>query len=168
MFLAIPKLIAKANLIMHTIQELLSLLVSFFLCTSFIAQPPEGKIETDRPDQTESPFIVPRNYFQFEFGLNMEKDKLQGVNTTTFVLPTGLLKYGIKENVEFRLEFQSFTSRRRNDLIKKTSLLLEPVELGFKARLWEEKGALPIDGKWAGYFEVFGFNKQRKNTTALY
>jgi len=102
-----------------------------------------SKIETDRPDQTESPFIVPKNYFQFEFGLNMENDRIERINTTTFVLPTGLLKYGINENVEFRLEFQSFTSRRRNDLIKKSSLALEPVEVGFKASLWEEKGVLP-------------------------
>ncbi len=62
---------------MHPIQKLLSLLFSFVLCTSLSAQPPEGKIETDRPDQTESPFIVPRNYFQLEFGLNMEKYKVQ-------------------------------------------------------------------------------------------
>lgn len=73
----------------------------------------------------------------------MGKDKAEGINITTFVLPTSLLKYGINENGKFRVEFQSFTSRRRNDLIKNSTLLLEPVEVGFKARLWEEKGALP-------------------------
>ncbi|MBA2761722.1 MAG: hypothetical protein H0U39_07140 [Segetibacter sp.] len=52
----------------------------------------------------------------------MENDRIERINTTTLLLPTGLLKYRINENVDFRLEFQSFTSRRRNDLIKKSSL----------------------------------------------
>ena len=31
-------------------------------------------IQTDRPDQTECPFITPRSYFQFENGFSYEKN----------------------------------------------------------------------------------------------
>jgi len=118
----------------------------YFIICSFLSKASSAQldpIETDRPDQTESPFIVPPKYFQFEFGINMEKDRKTGVNTTTFVLPTGLLKYGINNNVELRVEFQSLTSKQKLNLINKRSTSLEPVEVGLKARLWEEKGIIP-------------------------
>jgi hypothetical protein len=119
----------------------LIIVLSFcFFCLQASAQ---ERIETDRPDQTESPFLVPKNYFQFEFGFNMEKDQLNGLKTTTYVIPTSLLKYGINENVELRLELQSQNSRSTFNNIKTSASALQPVELGFKAKLWEEKGIIP-------------------------
>ncbi|MEX1202040.1 MAG: hypothetical protein WEA59_02260, partial [Ferruginibacter sp.] len=51
-------------------------------------------IQTDRPDQTESPFIVPKSHFQIECGFNFEKVNHQEKN---LVYPTILWKYGINE-----------------------------------------------------------------------
>jgi hypothetical protein len=116
-------------------------IVSVLSCPCAFAQ--LEKIETDRPDQTESPCIVPKKYFQFEFGLNMEKDNYQNIKSTTFVLPTGLLKYGINDNVELRVEFQSFIQRQKINVVKSSTSSLEPIEIGFKARLWEERGLIP-------------------------
>jgi len=111
-----------------------------FSCSSLCAQQ-EGRMETDRPDQTECPFIVKKNFIQAEIGFNYESEK----GFRTLVHPTMLWKYGASGKFEFRLitEFISAETPLSipdgNDFI--TGLL--PVQLGGKLSLWEEKGLLP-------------------------
>ncbi len=97
------------------------------------------KIDTDRPDQTESAAIVPRHYFQGEFGFNKENFD---DNNYDLIHPTSLLKYGLKK-FEFRLEasFRSSYEHLRPD--PKWTTGLDPIELGFKAALCEEKKIIP-------------------------
>lgn len=98
------------------------------------------KIVPDRPDQTETPFVVPHRYFQAEAGFNAASYR-DGVDE--IVHPTGLLKYGLFKKLELRLE-GNFLSRREPLIPQpKTSTLLPPVEFGTKIALWEERGALP-------------------------
>lgn len=59
------------------------------------------RIETDRPDQTETPFLLPKKYFQAEFGFNGEA-YANGVNQ--FLHPAALLKYGLSNRLELRVE----------------------------------------------------------------
>ena len=54
----------------------------------------EGRIETDRPDQTECPFIVKKGYIQAEVGFNR--------SASEYLFPTSLLKYGISKRFELR------------------------------------------------------------------
>jgi len=93
-------------------------------------------IQTDRPDQTECPYIVPAKHFQLESGFNYEyvnKDK------QNYIHPTALWKYGINNHFELRLITESVSSR-----INKINISgILPVELGFKVALMEEKGILP-------------------------
>src|ERR1041384_8037473 len=65
----------------------------------FCAAQQEGRMETDRPDQTESPFITKKKYIQAEFGFNVERF----AGLTTIVHPTTLWKYGVCNRFEFRL-----------------------------------------------------------------
>ena len=95
----------------------------------------QDRIDTDRPDQTESAGIVPRKYFQGEFGFNREN--LHG-RDYDLVHPTGLLKYGLKK-MEFRLEFAVKSSYEQLIPDPKWTNGLEPVEIGIKAALCEEK-----------------------------
>jgi hypothetical protein len=97
----------------------------------------QDKIETDRPDQTESSALVPRKWFQFEFGLQREKQD----ETITWLHPTALWKYGIVDWLEFRLitEFQT----EINNQADKIETGLRPVQLGAKIKLFEEKGLRP-------------------------
>jgi hypothetical protein len=98
---------------------------------------PEAKtdpIETDRPDQTETPAIVPHRMFQVETGFIFEQENKQIHNVTA---PTILWKYGITEFVELRLITEFLYSA--NEKISG----LNPVRLGFKARLSKEKGIIP-------------------------
>lgn len=120
-------------------RTLFLLFVSFLFCIVAKAQMTE-KIETDRPDQTETPYIVPHKYFQGEFGFNREA---YANDVTQFLHPTALLKYGLTNRVELRLE-ATYLSRSENFIPQtKTVSTLEPVEIGSKIRLFEERGFRP-------------------------
>ncbi|RZJ68453.1 MAG: transporter [Flavobacterium sp.] len=93
-------------------------------------------IATDRPDQTETPAIVPTGMFQAEIGFAFEKGN---AGEETFVHPTALWKYGVNENFELRI-ITEFSSLNAPD---KKITGLSPVLFGFKAKLLEEKGFIP-------------------------
>jgi Putative MetA-pathway of phenol degradation len=98
------------------------------------------RMETDRPDQTECPYIVPKKWIQVEMGFNFEKN---GPASHTFVHPAVLSKYGISKRVELRL-ITTFLSEKEQRMPGSVTVTgLEPVEIGFKAALWEEKGIAP-------------------------
>jgi dsRNA-specific ribonuclease len=94
-------------------------------------------IQTDRPDQTECPFIVPKNYFQFENGFVYQKTN---DNSNEIVTPTLLSKFGINEHFELRLITEYLINKDNNEKISG----INPVLIGFKTRLFEEKGIVPI------------------------
>lgn len=93
-------------------------------------------IQTDRPDQTECPFIVPKNHFQMENGLNYERVDNSEKN---FFYPTTLWKFGINENLEFRLITEFITNKK--DEINTSGI--NPIKIGFKTRLLNENGLIP-------------------------
>jgi len=70
------------------------LLVSFY-----VSGQQAGRIETDRPDQTECPFIVRKGYFQGEIGFNRNVSKEEVV----YFSPTSLWKIGLANWAELRL-----------------------------------------------------------------
>ena len=68
-------------------------------------------IQADRPDQTETPAIVPKGMFQVETGFTFQKnDEISNSNR----LPSVLWKYGVNENFELRL-ITEFFSEKIND-----------------------------------------------------
>jgi hypothetical protein len=110
-----------------------------FTCT-LNAQDSTDNIETDRPDQTETPTLTKKGYFQAELGLNYERVH---ESDYTMMAPTSLLKYGISKRFEFRLNVNYRTDYIH--LIPNPVDLegFEPIELGTKIALWEEKNARP-------------------------
>lgn len=112
-----------------------SMLIIFFVFGQSITAQQVGRIETDRPDQTECPFIVKKGFFQGELGFNRVIDN-SGVN---YLLPTSLLKVGIHPLIELRLtalyqlgnilatESFGFKSHlfKGNDLIPRTALIVQ-------------------------------------------
>jgi hypothetical protein len=93
-------------------------------------------IETDRPDQTECPHIVPAKHFQLESGFNYEYVNKDEQN---YIYPTALWKYGVNDHFELRLITESVSNR--SNKINKAGIM--PVEIGFKVKITEEKGILP-------------------------
>jgi len=101
----------------------------------------EGRLETDRPDQTESPFLTKRKYIQAEVGFNYEKDG----DLRVLVHPTVLWKYGASKRFEFRLitELVSAETPLLTPDGNEVETGLLPIKIGGKISLWEEKGLLP-------------------------
>jgi hypothetical protein len=115
------------------------LVFSQLLFTVFSAAAQE-RIDTDRPDQTESAVLVPKKYFQGEFGFGKENSR---EDNYTIVHPTYLLKYGLSKRFELRLESTYFSEYISLLPDSKTRTDLAPVEIGTKVALFEEKGLLP-------------------------
>lgn len=123
----------------HCCKELRILFAFSFLiiiASSLAAQdlPP---IQLDRPDQTESPYIVPAKHFQIESGISFEK--FDGQNNT-YTYPTVLFKYGVNETFELRLIPEYVTSHVQAEKFSG----ITPLTIGFKVKLAGEKGIFPM------------------------
>src|SRR4051812_14167953 len=60
-------------------------------------------IATDRPDQTESPYIVPTGMLQIETGYWVENDKDKETKTKNRAYNTSLIKLGLSSQLELRV-----------------------------------------------------------------
>lgn len=94
-------------------------------------------IQLDRPDQTECPFIVPKGYIQAENGLTYEKINH---SNKSFAHPSTLWKYGFSDNIEFRLITEIISEKESATTIT----TLSPITIGFKVKIAEENGIVPI------------------------
>lgn len=93
-------------------------------------------ISTDRPDQTESPYITPPGYFQVETGFSYENDQ----GNWTIQTPTILSKYGFNERCELRLITEYGGAGRGNT----SATGIQPLAVGFKSRLLDERNFFPM------------------------
>lgn len=93
-------------------------------------------IQADRPDQTESAYLVPKGYFQMEHGFSIE-DTDPGF---IYSYPSSLWKYGVNDNFEIRLTTDYITIQHEPDPDLNGFL---PLSIGFKSKLSEEHGLLP-------------------------
>lgn len=92
-------------------------------------------IQADRPDQTETPALVPKGMFQLESGFSFQKENAQ---TDSYAVPSALWKYGVNENFELRL----ITELAGEKATENTFGLL-PVLVGCKIKICEESGVVP-------------------------
>src|ERR1044071_7822743 len=76
------------------------ILFLLFTFVSFFSFAQTGKIDPERPDQSESPDLVRKNIFQAEFGFNKENNFESNYDILS---PTALFKYGFNK-IELRLE----------------------------------------------------------------
>lgn len=58
---------------------------------------------TDRPDQTESALTIPIYALQIETGVGYESLKESGINVSNYTFGGTLFRYGVFDNIEFRL-----------------------------------------------------------------
>ena len=110
-------------------------LIILFISVNVFAQNIEP-IQADRPDQTETPAIVPKGMFQVESGFTFQKN--DGFSQTNS-LPTVLWKYGINENFELRLITEFVNEKTNNESISGFNLVL----IGCKIKISDEKGIIP-------------------------
>lgn len=95
-----------------------------------------SNIQTDRPDQTETPFTVPKYHFQSENGFNYEK---VNDSETSLLFPAMLFKFGLTETFEFGV-ISELTSQKFNTA---STAGLTPLTLRVKQNICKEKGIIP-------------------------
>ena len=85
-------------------------IVLFF--TKIYAQSEIPELVTDRPDNTDSPIVLPIDYFQIETGFLFEKQKFLESGITieknNLILGSTLLRCGVSTNWEFRFGGEYF------------------------------------------------------------
>ncbi len=145
-------------------------LIFVLFSTNALAQDTIPPLITDRPDQAESASVVPWKYLQIETGFIKQNDWTNGALNKSIGFNTTLFRYGLLNNLEFRLgidylgdEIRTFSS----DNVTKFSGLA-PVYSGFKIKIGEEKGLKPSMAFLAGIFLPFpaGSHYKTANTAA--
>jgi hypothetical protein len=114
-------------------------------------------IQTDRPDQTECPFIVPENYFQFENGFSYEKINS---NSHEIVAPAILTKFGIHNHFELRLIIEYVAAQNDFNVVSG----FKPIYIGFKTRIFKENGIVPTTS-FIGHISIPKLATNRFQTT---
>lgn len=100
----------------------------------------EDQMVTDRPDQTESAYVVPQGRFQLESGFVYYK---MGSDFDAFDYNTSLLRYGLTKGVELRLGV-GYIGYRIDDYWDEFNVDgFAPIVLGAKVLLTEEQNGLP-------------------------
>lgn len=104
-----------------------------------------GNLVTDRPDQTESSALIPKRFLQIETGAFIEEVEKHGIKDKSTTYNTTLLRYGLLDNLEFRVGFSFTEITRELDGIKFDNNAggFSPLALGVKIGIAEEKGFLP-------------------------
>ena len=82
-------------------------LISFIALAMSATPSRSEEIATDRPDFVESSDVVGNRHLQIEMGSPFETTEGDGVEVSTFAMPV-LLRYGISDSVELRLETDNF------------------------------------------------------------
>lgn len=113
----------------------LFLLLTFLTSAPYAtAQEEPAELVTDRPDQTESPIVVPPGSVQIETGAAYTADEEDAVDYLSTLLRVGLTR---------RLELRLATAGWNKVLEEDESPNFGDAELGAKVRLWDENGWRP-------------------------
>jgi hypothetical protein len=121
---------------MKAIKILMTITIKLIVCKSLIyAQ----EIVTDRPGQSNTPALIPPGAFQVETGFILEEDRLGGNRTVNYTYNSTLLKLGVNNNFEGRINF-CYLGLHHVDDNTPVSKGPGPVSLGAKIKLAEENG----------------------------
>lgn len=114
----------------------------------------EGVIMTDRPDVVESSYTVGKGRFQIEAGFGIATDKhTPGTKETAQFIPT-LLRYGVSENLEIRLETDNY-QKIKSEIAGGTTSVdgMTDIALGVKWHSQDQKGVMPSVG-WLAHVDL--------------
>src|SRR6476660_3323950 len=109
------------------------------------AQAADDRIQTDRPDFVESVDVVGRGRLQIETGVERERDNRDGNRHRTYTTPT-LVRIGVSDSAELRLETDGRTIRRSDDVLTGTRVTERgygDLSVGVKWHVQETRGTQP-------------------------
>ncbi len=96
------------------------------------------ELATDRPDQTETPFVVPFRSLQVECGFLRQYNS----GERRYEQPSILWRTGIASNMEMRL----ITTYSTVNFNRERNKGIEPLQAGFKLKVSDESGFRPAMG----------------------
>ncbi|MBA2761838.1 MAG: transporter [Segetibacter sp.] len=129
---------------------ILLLLMTLVPLISQAQEEDQDEMETDRPSLSFTPKTVVKNRFQVEAGFQKQYDKTNGQCMEEYLYPTVFLKYGLTKKLELHVLIEDEGDYEYNPNKHKVASGIEPVQVGFKYNLFEEKGALPNTSIIAG------------------
>lgn len=104
----------------------------------------EPPLITDRPDQTESAFTVPKGLFQIEGGWGYGEANDRATEVTAQAFPLALLRIGLNTVFELRIGVPGVEIERTDTATGSSDTRgLVDATVGFKVVIAEERGALP-------------------------
>jgi hypothetical protein len=110
---------------------LISLISAVYAQTDSIeAEEPYGQIQTEY-----TPYTVQKKHIQIENDFSYES---YGEGASAFSHPVMLLKYGLTDRFELRVQAEPFSEKTGGN-ISSTSTLFAPTNIGFKANILKEK-----------------------------
>jgi hypothetical protein len=108
------------------------------------AQESISPIQPDRPGLGESSQVVPKKYLQIEMGGNLSIDAEGADRLYEVAWNNTTLRYGLFENFELRLAINLIQNYSILQGVKENSPLgFSPWSFGCKAKITEQKGAIP-------------------------
>jgi hypothetical protein len=110
-----------------------------YISLRVVAQVPE--INTDRPDQSNTPLLIPKGALQIETGFMVESENSTTATKRNYTYNNTLLKYGINEHFEMRFNALYLGTSTSSDIT--TARGLGPVSIGMKIKLADERGIWP-------------------------
>ncbi|MBX0332257.1 transporter [Pontibacter sp. HSC-14F20] len=120
-------------------KALVPVLLVFLFCALLLPAQAQEELSADRPDNSQGPGIISRGYVQLEAGYNYQK---LNANIRTYAYPTALLRIGLLEGVELRVQGAVKDSVIENGTERHIKGW-GPLSVGTKVRIWEEKGWRP-------------------------
>ncbi|MBL7767206.1 MAG: transporter [Chitinophagaceae bacterium] len=116
----------------------------FGILTSLITKAQDvDPIQTDRPDQTESPALTPKRQVQVEIGFAFEQDVVGGTQFRNITHPNILTKYGVNDRFELRLVTEYAGSRIATAVGEVGTQTISPTLIGLKVNFCDEKKWIP-------------------------
>ncbi|WP_029270021.1 transporter [Flavobacterium sp. KJJ] len=114
-------------------KKITKLLTFILFCFAFTAK--AQQIQTDRPNETESPTAIKVHHLQIESGFSYEKQD----DEKTFEIPQAVFRYGLFKNAEIRIE----TAFKINEEQQEKHDGIDPIVIGAKYHLIDHKGLMP-------------------------
>lgn len=154
-----------------------------FLCFNSFAQTDNNSVQsqkqdnksaepliTDRPDATEASSVVGKGTLQIETGGWYESFEENAITTENYTYNTTLVRYGVLDNLEFRLGWDFTEGITKVNGTKQDNVTsgFSPLLLGVKIAIAEENGTMPEIALIGHIFPVFSASEDyRPETTGI-
>lgn len=120
------------------LQAVISLVLFLGSAIGYAQKDSIPELITDRPDATESAVLISKGFVQLEAGSQISKGDLQ----KDLTYGTALLRWGLLDNLEFRLGLD-YSGSMFSDNITNDINSFSPLLVGVKIGIAEENGILP-------------------------